>query len=214
MTAYVLYSWLSGHQKPWYKDSKSERRPVWHCTISLWRRWHANILDCKLEWTFQSTTYTVFIIYWVLLLLRHPLDVTRLNFSMVLRSSVSPATKEDFVTTCIFLRRLELQVYAHNWRCKIFDFHNEVFKISAPSSFQNQNVLVHFHDNYQWHSVETPTIVHPQWNIFYWGCKWIFITFCWSVVGSEWGTTSVYFGITYVCFILQIILPVFAVELQ
>ena len=61
------------------------------------------------------------------------------------------------------------------------------------------------------HSVESPSMVDPQWNIWYWGSKWNLHTVCWSAVGCEWGTTSVYFGITYVCFIPSR-LPVFAVE--
>ena len=63
------------------------------------------------------------------------------------------------------------------------------------------------------HSVESPSMVDPQWDIWYWGSKWNLHTDCWSAVGCEWGTTSVYFGITYVCFI-PIRLPVFAVEPQ
>ena len=64
-----------------------------------------------------------------------------------------------------------------------------------------------------WHSVESPSMVDPQWNIWYWGSKRNLHTVCWSAVGCEWGTTSVYFGITYVCFIPSR-LPVFAVEPQ
>ena len=63
------------------------------------------------------------------------------------------------------------------------------------------------------HSVESPSMVDPQWNMWYWGSKWNLHTVCWSAVGCEWGTTSVYFGITYVCFIPGR-LPVFAVEPQ
>ena len=63
------------------------------------------------------------------------------------------------------------------------------------------------------HSVESPSMVDPQWNIWYWGSKRNLHTVCWSAVGCEWGTTSVYFGITYVCFIPSR-LPVFAVEPQ
>ena len=63
------------------------------------------------------------------------------------------------------------------------------------------------------HSVESPSTVEPQWYIWYWGSKWNLHTVCWSAVGCEWGTTSVYFGITYVCFIPSR-LPVFAVEPQ
>ena len=63
------------------------------------------------------------------------------------------------------------------------------------------------------HSVESPSMVDPQWNIWYWGSKWNLHTVCWSAVGCEWGTTSVYFGITYVCFIPSR-LPAFAVEPQ
>ena len=56
-------------------------------------------------------------------------------------------------------------------------------------------------------------MVDPQWDIWYWGSKWNLHTVCWSAVGCEWGTTSVYFGITYVCFVPSR-LPVFAVEPQ
>ena len=63
------------------------------------------------------------------------------------------------------------------------------------------------------HSVESPSMVDPQWNIWYWGSKRNLHTVCWSAVGCEWGTTSVYFRITYVCFIPSR-LPVFAVEPQ
>ena len=63
------------------------------------------------------------------------------------------------------------------------------------------------------HSVESPSMVDPQWNIWYWGSKLNLHTVCWSEVGCEWGTTSVYFGITYFCFIPGR-LPVFAAEPQ
>ena len=63
------------------------------------------------------------------------------------------------------------------------------------------------------HSVESPSMVDPQWDIWYWGSKWNLHTVCRSAVGCEWGTTSVYFGITYVCFVPSR-LPVFAVEPQ
>ena len=63
------------------------------------------------------------------------------------------------------------------------------------------------------HSVESPGMVDPQWDIWYWGSKWNLLTVCWSAVGCEWGTTFVYFGINYVCFIPSK-LPVFAVEPQ
>ena len=63
------------------------------------------------------------------------------------------------------------------------------------------------------HSVETPSTVDPQWNILYRGSKWNLHTVCWGAVGCEWGTTSAYFWITYVCFILSRH-PVFTVEPQ
>ena len=63
------------------------------------------------------------------------------------------------------------------------------------------------------HNVESPSMVYPQWNIWYWGSKWNLHTVCLDVVGCEWDTASVYFGITYVCFI-PCRLPVFAVEPQ
>ena len=63
------------------------------------------------------------------------------------------------------------------------------------------------------HGFETPNEVDPQCNILYWGSKWNLHKVCWGAVGCEWGTTSIYFGITYVCFILSR-LPVFIVEPQ
>ena len=63
------------------------------------------------------------------------------------------------------------------------------------------------------HSVESPSMVDPQWNIWHWGSKWNLRTVCWDAVGCEWGTTSVYFVITNICFIPSR-LPVFAVEPQ
>ena len=60
------------------------------------------------------------------------------------------------------------------------------------------------------YSVETPSMVGPQWNILNWESKWIFQTVCWGVVGYGWGTTSFYFGIAYICFNPGI-LPLFAV---
>ena len=63
------------------------------------------------------------------------------------------------------------------------------------------------------HSVEFPRVVDPQWNIWYWASKWNLHTVCWGAVGCEWGTNSVYFGITYVC-VIPSKLPVFVVEPQ
>ena len=71
----------------------------------------------------------------------------------------------------------------------------------------------HFYDILYIHSVESPSMVDPQWDIWYWGSKWNLHTVCWSAVGCEWGTTSVYFGITYVCFVPSRLL-VFVVEPQ
>ena len=62
-------------------------------------------------------------------------------------------------------------------------------------------------------SDENSSTVDPQWDIMYRGSKWNLHTVCWDAVGCEWGTTSVYFGITYVCFIPSR-LPVFVVEPQ
>ena len=44
-------------------------------------------------------------------------------------------------------------------------------------------------------------MVDPKWNVWYWGSKWNLHTVCRGAVGCEWGTTSVYFEITHVCFI-------------
>ena len=75
---------------------------------------------------------------------------------------------------------------------------------------QDQRQLISL---WRMHSIESPSTVDPQWDIWYWGSKWNLHTVCWSAVGCEWGTTSIYFGITYVCFIPSR-LPVFAVEPQ
>ena len=91
--------------------------------------------------------------------------------------------------------------------------------------FESRNFLIeeNFHQQFHHHlrqgmasfhhSVESPNTVDPQWNIWYWGSKWNLHTVCWSAVGCEWATTSVYFGITYICFIPSR-LPFFAVEPQ
>ena len=66
---------------------------------------------------------------------------------------------------------------------------------------------------HQNHSFEIPSTVDPQWNILCWGSKWNLQTVCWGEVGCEWGTTYVYLGIDYVCFIPSR-LPVFTAEPQ
>ena len=50
------------------------------------------------------------------------------------------------------------------------------------------------------HIVENSSVVDLQWSMLYWGSKYNFHTVCWDVVGCEWGKTSVYYGITHVCF--------------
>ena len=55
--------------------------------------------------------------------------------------------------------------------------------------------------------VETPVMSDPQRNMLYWRSRCIFHTVCLGVVGCEWGTNSVYFGITCVCFTLEYFLP-------
>ena len=56
------------------------------------------------------------------------------------------------------------------------------------------------------HKVEAPSVVDPQWNMLFWRPRWNFHTVCWGPVCCEWGTTSVYFRITCVCFISKILL--------
>ena len=82
-----------------------------------------------------------------------------------------------------------------------------------PWHLRSQGISRHGMDQISWniHSIESPSMVDPQWNIWYWGSKWNLHTVCWDAVGCEWGTTSVYFGITYVCFIPSR-LPFFAVS--
>ena len=54
----------------------------------------------------------------------------------------------------------------------------------------------------------------PQCNMLYWRSKCNFHTACWGAVGCEWRTTYVYFGVTYVYFILRIFPGFFAVWSQ
>ena len=89
-----------------------------------------------------------------------------------------------------------------------------ILKYICVKARDNSHIMHHYDSNLQIiHSVESPSMVDPQWDIWYWGSKWNLHTVCWSAVGCEWGTTSVYFGITYVCFVPSR-LPVFAVEPQ
>ena len=90
----------------------------------------------------------------------------------------------------------------------------EIPCVSVTSLYKMGRNAINTSNKYQeLHSVETPSTVDPQWNMLYWGSKWNLHTVCWDAVGYEWSTTSVYFGITYVCFILSRH-PVFTVELQ
>ena len=49
------------------------------------------------------------------------------------------------------------------------------------------------------HSVGTPSMIDPQYNMLYSGSKWIFHTICRGAVGCDWGTASVYSGSSSVC---------------
>ena len=62
-------------------------------------------------------------------------------------------------------------------------------------------------------ALKSPNMVDPQVEYIVLRAKWIFQAVCWGVAGFEWGRTSVYFRITYVCFIPGR-LPVFAVSSQ
>ena len=45
------------------------------------------------------------------------------------------------------------------------------------------------------HSVESPGMVDPQWNLLYWGSKWNLHTVCWDAVGCERGQTLFTLGL-------------------
>ena len=62
-------------------------------------------------------------------------------------------------------------------------------------------------------TIALKSMIDPQWNMMYWRSRCNFHTVCWGAVGFEWATTSVYFGITFVCSIPRI-LPVFVVGSQ
>ena len=92
-------------------------------------------------------------------------------------------------------------------------FYGSKCKIFLATYVTSLTFSIHLKQDVNTHSVETPSTVDPQWNILYWGYKWNLHTVCCGTIGREWGTTSIYFGITCVCFIL-IRLPVFIVEPQ
>ena len=64
------------------------------------------------------------------------------------------------------------------------------------------------------HSVETPSMIDPRWNMLDWRSKGIFHKVCWGMVGCDGGTTSFYFGITYVCFIPRMLVFVMGLQYQ
>ena len=111
-----------------------------------------------------------------------------------------------------------MQLVAHN-RCGILFVNDKIqdgsqrFLVVLSKIFSYDNIYQQEIKLEPKHNVESPSMVDPQWNILYWGSKWNLHTVCWDAVGFEWGTTSVYFGITYVCFI-PCTLPLFAVEPQ
>ena len=117
-----------------------------------------------------------------------------------LRSSVAQLS-EDQLGTCLYSL-----VSMPNTR----QYHNISIWLLNTHTTVSRWILFTLHNS---RSVESPSMVDPQWNIWYWGSKWNLHTVCWDVVVCEWGTTSVYFGITYVCFIPSR-LSVFAVEPQ
>ena len=100
--------------------------------------------------------------------------------------------------------------------CAIVDFDLENYRSMTVDWLSKSTPVLDdcIHQNdFVSHGVESPSMIDPQWNIWYWGSKWNLHTVCWGAVGCEWGTTSVYFGVNYVCFIPSR-LPVFAVEPQ
>ena len=116
--------------------------------------------------------------------------------------------------------------YVHIWKYTDIDNHcqandlklskvcNSTKSIKKSFCLGKTNCTVHVGNGIATsHSVESPSMVDPKWNTWQWGSKWNLHTVCWGAVGCKWGTTSVYFGITYVCFIPSR-LPVFAVEPQ
>ena len=121
---------------------------------------------------------------------------------MYRRSSSTDGFAEDSIRWKMFDTLSKSKFSASNL-LTILHIHNSLV-VAPPANINYNNGA---------HSVESPSMVDPQWDIWYWGSKWNLHTVCWSAVGCERGTTSVYFGITYACFIPSR-LPVFAVELQ
>ena len=97
-----------------------------------------------------------------------------------------------------------LSVLENQFNFKALNILNELYVLSSFNALSSWRLGSE-------HSVESPSMVDPQ--SWYWGSKWNLHTVCWDRVGCEWGTTSVYFGITYVCFIPSR-LSIFAVEPQ
>ena len=119
--------------------------------------------------------------------------------------------------TRLILRDLAVYILTYQWlnawQCISNGSSYQILAINHLYNNENSLIFTPSCHKTKKHSVESPSMVDPQWNIWYWGSKWNLHTVCWSAVGCEWGTTSVYFGITYVCFIPSR-LPVFAVEPQ
>ena len=75
-------------------------------------------------------------------------------------------------------------------------FHRRLLKLNNPTQIKYYKTEQCFYWPMRWasittyashtHSVESPIMVDPQWNIWYWSSKWNLHTICCSAVGCEW----------------------------
>ena len=111
--------------------------------------------------------------------------------------------------------------YFHSWKCCIKTWRLQNAGNFIPTFHSHETAISIYPGNLLLHAVaikspvrwDVPKVERSENRNQNWGSKWNLHTVCWSAVGCEWGTTSVYFGIAYVCFIPSR-LPVFVVELQ
>ena len=88
---------------------------------------------------------------------------------------------------------------------------NNKTAVKPPYNLVSFELSLSFTQNH--HGVGTPGVVDPQRIMLYWRSRYIFYIVCWGAGGCEWGTTSVYFGNSCVCFIPRMI-PAFIVRPQ
>ena len=105
--------------------------------------------------------------------------------------------------------RTETNFIQHKWMQLPYQVYMHLVKILTLYSWY---IMKYRHARRHPHSVENPRIYSVEYIVLRVQVKFA-CTVCWGVVGCDWGTTCVYFGIIHVCLILSR-LPVYTVEPQ